>query len=95
MKNKFKSYGFWTALAGAVVMLLNTLGQAFGFSIDDKIVTDIIMSIAGILVVFGIVAMPQGESSQKNDENELKDDKNIELKDKNDSEETLSDKNEK
>jgi len=30
----FKSYGFWTAFAGAVVILVNSLGQLFGFSIE-------------------------------------------------------------
>lgn len=65
--NKFKSYGFWTALAGAVVVLLNALGKCFGFSIEEAIVTDIIMAIAGVLVVFGIVSMPK-DSNSKNEE---------------------------
>lgn len=68
MKNKFKSYGFWTALAGAVVVLLNALGSAFGFSINDEVVTSIIMAIAGVLVVFGVVSMPKGEEEQKPEE---------------------------
>ncbi len=68
MKNKFRSYGFWTALAGAVVVLLNALGQAFGFSVNDEIVTSIIMAIAGVLVVFGVVSMPKGEDENKQDE---------------------------
>ncbi len=64
MKNKFRSYGFWTALAGAVVVLVNALGEAFGFSIDDQVVTGIIMAIAGVLVVFGVVSMPKGEDKE-------------------------------
>ena len=67
MKNKFRSYGFWTALAGAVVMLLNALGSAFGFSIDDEVVTGIIMAVAGVLVVLGVVSMPKDESQTKED----------------------------
>lgn len=70
MKNKFKSYGFWTALAGAVVVLLNALGSAFGFSINDEVVTSIIMAIAGVLVVFGVVSMPKGEEDQKEEQQE-------------------------
>ena len=65
MKNKFRSYGFWTALAGALVVLVNALGQAFGFSIDDQIITSIVMAIAGVLVVFGVVAMPKGEDQDE------------------------------
>lgn len=61
MKNKIKSYGFWTALAGAVVVLVNALGQMFGFSVDNEIITNVIMAIAGLLVVLGVVTMPKGE----------------------------------
>ena len=69
MKNKFRSYGFWTALAGAVVVLINALGQAFGFTIDNEIVTNIIMAIAGFLVVFGVVSMPKKDNEDKEEEN--------------------------
>lgn len=60
----FKSYGFWTALAGAVVVLVNALGRCFGFSVEERLITDVIMGIAGLLVVFGVVSMPK-----KNKEN--------------------------
>ena len=65
MKNKIKSYGFWTALAGAVVVLVNALGQMFGFSVDNEIITNVIMSIAGVLVVLGVVTMPKGEDGNQ------------------------------
>ena len=65
MKNKIKSYGFWTALAGAVVVLVNALGQMFGFSVDNEIITNVIMAIAGVLVVLGVVTMPKGEDSNQ------------------------------
>ena len=60
---RFKSYGFWTALSGAVVVFLNALGDCFGFSIDNDLVSGLIMAFAGLLVVLGVVSMP------KNDEN--------------------------
>ncbi len=72
MKDKFKSYSFWTALSGAVVVLLQALGKCFGFSIESDIVTGIIMAIAGILVVFGVVSMPN-DSAKQNEENEKTD----------------------
>lgn len=60
MKRKiYKNYSFWTALSGAVVIFVNALGKCFGFSIDSNIISGLIMSIAGILVVFGIVTMPK------------------------------------
>lgn len=77
MKNKFKSYSFWTALSGAVVVLLQALGKCFGFSIESDIVTGIIMAIAGILVVFGVVSMPN-DSAKQNEENEKTDIENSE-----------------
>ena len=71
MKN-FKSYGFWTALAGAVVVLLNAIGKCFGFAVEEQIVTDIIMAIAGVLVVFGVVSMPKKANSQNQEKTEEK-----------------------
>ncbi len=65
MKNKIKSYGFWTALASAVVVLVNALGQMFGFSVDNEIITNVIMAIAGLLVVLGVVTMPKGEDGNQ------------------------------
>lgn len=70
MKNKIKSYGFWTALAGAVVVLVNALGQMFGFSVDNEIITNVIMAIAGLLVVLGVVTMPKGEDGNQQGKSE-------------------------
>lgn len=85
---RFKSYSFWTALAGAVVIFLNALGKCFGFSIDNDLVTGLIMAFAGILVVLGVVTMPndktdddqssetdEDKSSQVDDEQSNNDDK--------------------
>ena len=64
----YKTYGFWTALAGAVVVLLNALGDCFGFSINNEIVSNVIMAIAGLLVVLGVVSMPKEEISKGENE---------------------------
>ena len=71
MKNRIKSYSFWTALSGAVVIFLNALGELFGFSVQDELVSGIIMAVAGILVVFGIVTMP---NDNQNSEEEIEED---------------------
>lgn len=60
---KFKSYAFWTSLAAAVVVLVGVLASIFGFEADEKLVTDLIMAVCGILVVFGIVKMPSKEAT--------------------------------
>ena len=78
MKNffkKIKSYSFWVSLSGAVIVLFNAFGNAFGFEIENKIVEDCIMSIASVLVVFGIVSM-NGKEKAKSDENQ----DNLEIK---------------
>lgn len=67
-KELIKSYGFWTALAGAVVTLINAIGRLCGFFVEESLISDIIMAIAGILVVFGIVSMPKNKQSES-DEN--------------------------
>ena len=58
MKNKFKSYSFWTALSGAIVLLVESIGKAVGFIPNGDVINDVIMSVAGILVVFGVVSAP-------------------------------------
>ena len=78
LKKLIKSYGFWTALAGAVVVLVNAIGKACGFIVDGDIISNIIMAVAGILVVFGVVSMPKNDvkkeevSSKKQDEGQEK-----------------------
>ncbi len=58
MKNffkNFKSYGFWVSLSGALVILANAIGRAFGFSIENQLIEDLVMAFAGVLVVLGVV----------------------------------------
>ena len=62
---KFKSYGFWTALAGAVAILATNIGRYFGLEIDGSLAADIVMGIAGVLVVFGVVCMPKNEDKKE------------------------------
>lgn len=71
---KFKSYSFWVALASAVVVLLNALGRAFGFSIQNKVVEDVILSLASLLVVLGIVNMDTNKTTKNANEQEVSDD---------------------
>lgn len=66
MKEKLKSYSFWSALSGAMVIFVNALGKIFGFSVEDELISGLIMAIAGVLVVFGVVTMPSNKEETKN-----------------------------
>lgn len=74
MKEKIKSYNFWTALAGALVILINSIGKACGFIVESDIVYGIVMAVAGLLVVFGIVTLPKKEEDEDKDNDNEKDD---------------------
>ncbi len=68
--NRFKNYGFWVSLSAALIVLLNAFGNAFGFKIENQIVEDIVLSVAGLLVVFGVVTMnkPNDNNPDENDD---------------------------
>ncbi len=84
MFKKMKHYGFWISLSGALILLLNSFGRAFGFSIDNKIVEDCVMAIAGLLVVFGVVVpdkkecdnISTKEDNKTNEKNNVEENKN-------------------
>ena len=71
-KTLISSYGFWTGLSAAVVMLVTSLAKAFGLTINNQVIEDIIMSICGVLVVFGVVSVPPAlkKQSQQSDNKE-------------------------
>ena len=74
MKNFFKrigDYGFWVSLSAAVVILLNAFGKAFGFEIENQVVEDCIMAVAGLLVVLGFVSMNVSSADKKAKDNDL------------------------
>ena len=62
---KIKSYGFWVALSGAVVLLVNSLGEIFGFAVEDQVISNLIMAVAGVLIVLGVVNMPSKEELEE------------------------------
>ncbi len=84
MNKRFKSYSFWTALAGAVVVFLNALGDCFGFSIDNDLVSGLIMAFAGLLVVLGVVTMPKDSENSQSDAEDDKEEESQENSGKND-----------
>lgn len=63
-----KSYSFWTTLAGSLALVASAIGKAFSIKVEEKIIIDIVMAIAGVLVAVGVVTMPSDKS--KTDEKE-------------------------
>ncbi len=79
---RMKSYSFWVSFSGALIIFLNCLGNIFHFQIQNEVVEDVIMSIAGLLVVLGFVTKETGDESEENtdemQENETSDDNALE-----------------
>lgn len=67
MKQKIKSYAFWTSLSAAVVVFVNSLGKIFGFTVEESLITNLIMAVCGILIVLGVVNMPFEENKESED----------------------------
>lgn len=75
LRDKIKSYSFWVSLASAVILILKLLGNRFGFSVDETMVSDIFTALCSILVLLGIIVVPSynqtTSSNQKNDNSEI------------------------
>lgn len=76
MEQKFRSYSFWMAVCGAVILVVNNIGKAFGFSVSTELVTNIVDSVCGVLVVFGVLTMPKKEKQNAKSDDDLKNDVN-------------------
>ncbi len=68
-KDRIKTVNFWTTLSAAVILLLQTLGKAFGFTFSADLVNDIIMGVCGVLVVLGVV-LPEKKKEETKTDNE-------------------------
>ena len=61
MKKKLKSYSFWMSVSAGVVLVLNNIGKVFGFVVESEAVTQIIDSVCGVLILFGVITIPKDE----------------------------------
>lgn len=96
MKNllkKMKSYSFWISLTGALIIFINCLGNIFGFKIENTVIENVIMSFAGILVVFGVVTK---DNKNENEEENIEEEETFEEEEivENKEDETLSEETE-
>lgn len=74
---KMKTYDFWVKLSASIVLLVQIVGDKFGFRIDSMIFMDIITAIAGVLVVLGIISAPT--VLREKGGNEMNSSKNLEM----------------
>lgn len=88
-KHMIKSYSFWTTLAGSLALVASAIGKAFSIKIEEKIITDIVMAIAGVLVAVGVVTMPSDKSKTEKEAENTKESQLIENEAENVLDETL------
>lgn len=55
MKMKIKTTGFWLSLSGAILILVQTIGNIVGFAVNVQYFNEIVTSICGVLVVVGVL----------------------------------------
>jgi uncharacterized membrane protein len=65
MKQKIKSYGFWMSLTMAIIVVLQALGKAFSFTVNEEMIVSIVSSVVGVFVVLGFVNKKEAETKNK------------------------------
>ncbi|MGD9901009.1 MAG: phage holin [Spirochaetales bacterium] len=70
LKQKVKNYGFWISLAAALILVLQTIGEALGFKIDNELIMGIVTSVCGVFVVLGIISDPTSGSGYSDNTDE-------------------------
>lgn len=63
IKDKIKSYSFWVSLASAVILILKLLGNRFGFTVDETMISDLFTALCSVLVLLGIIVVPSSQSN--------------------------------
>ena len=53
-----KSYNFWIRLIAVILLLGRVVGAKFGLEIDSGLIIDLITTIASVLVVLGVIKVP-------------------------------------
>lgn len=55
---KTKTYAFWMSVLSAVLLFIVQVLNIFGVTIQTQVITDIVSSLLGVLVVTGILIGP-------------------------------------
>ena len=73
LRDKIKSYSFWVSIASAVILILKVLGNRFGFTVDESMISDLFTALCSILVLLGIIVVPSYPTNNLNKSNEVMD----------------------
>ena len=68
MKQRLKSYKFWVAVSGAVVVFGKTLAEALGVQFDQDAVNTVLLSFCGVLSAIGIIDKPASSATKNNED---------------------------
>ena len=71
---RIKTYKFWVALSAALILFVQTIGDALNFEIDAETINSVIMAFCGVLVVCGFVTKDEDIDSTDTNEEENDDD---------------------
>lgn len=70
MSSKYRSYKFWLAILGAVLIIVQNIFKANGVVITDEVGFNIINAICGVLVFLGVIDKPKNNTENtENPEN--------------------------
>lgn len=92
--NRFREYGFWISLTGAIILLLQVIGNEFGFRINENFINQCVTAFCGVLVVAGILIKPNHDDNDEGTDEtaSVEDDKEDVMSDNNtDTKETQND----
>lgn len=77
LKTKLSSCAFWVSILSVVFLLVKQVLTKYGVQLENNMGVEIITSICYVLIVFGVISVPNGTKSLteiKNEvENEIKD----------------------
>lgn len=98
MNKRYKSYKFWLAILGGVLIIVQNIFKANGVVITDEIGYNILNAICGVLVFLGVIDKPKengnGTSNNNLGENNMgKNNANKNITDKNNTNKNNGDKN--
>ncbi len=65
MKEKIKTTSFWLGVGGAIVIILKSIIELFGFNVDLGVVENIIITVCSVFVMLGIITK-KSDSDQGN-----------------------------
>lgn len=64
------------SVTASVILVLNNLGDVFGFAVQSEAVTKIVDSICGVLILFGVLTMSKPKEEITSEKQQIEEEKN-------------------